>query len=396
MGYQRPDGGIGIRNKIAIISSVECSAVVAKKIAEKVPGAVAITHTGGCAQLGMDFQVTASTLVNLALNPNVYASLVVGLGCENMTSEMIRNRIEKTSSKPVESFDIQDVHGGTPGSVEKGAAIASQWAAEMAELEREPFDASQLVLGIKCGGSDGLSGVSSNPAVGIVSDRVVSAGGTSIMPEFTEWIGGEHLLAKRAVTPDVGERILGSINAFISEMLNRGLDFRVTQPTLGNKKGGLSTIEEKALGTIAKTGKSPIQGLFLYSERVPDPHGMWLLFEPGHDIEAMTGLAAAGAQAIIFTTGRGSPCGNILCPVIKVCANPITAEFMQENLDVDASGVVKGTQTVDELGDVIWERLLATINGEQTRAEILGHDEMAIWRGPDLTLSSFEALAKQP
>ncbi len=388
-GYQRENGTVGIRNKIAIVPSVVCSQHVANKIAEKVEGAVPLVNTGGCGQLGLDFQFTANVLAGVAANPNVYGAVVIGLGCENMTSDIIRKRIEQHGRTRVEAFDIQDVRGGSPAAIEKGIEIARKLAAEAKDCKREAFDLSNVVLGLECGSSDALSGISANPATGIASDRIVAAGGTSILPEFTEWVGTEHLLAARAANADVSNQVMTAIKAFLDEMESQGTDFRLTQPTLGNKKGGLSTIEEKSLGTIAKAGKAPIQGLFIYGGK-PKGKGLWLLLEPGLDIESMTGLAAAGAQAIIFTTGRGSPAGNIICPTIKVCGNPRTAEFMPENLDVDASTVISGTQTVEQLGEIIWEKLLDTLNGKHTKAEVHGHQEMAIWRVPPIPGKIFE------
>ncbi|MEX2683224.1 MAG: UxaA family hydrolase [Candidatus Sigynarchaeota archaeon] len=391
MGYERDNGTVGIRNKIAIVPSVICAQHVANRIAQKVDGAVALVNVGGCGQLGLDFQFTANVLAGCAANPNVYGAVVVGLGCENMTSDIIRKRIEQ-SRKRVESFDIQDVRGGSPGAIEKGIEIAKKMQSEASELKKEPFDFSHLVLGLECGSSDAFSGISSNPATGIVSDRIVRLGGTSILPEFTEWVGTEHLLAKRAVNDAVGRLIKDAIHAFLDEMERQGTDFRLTQPTLGNRKGGLSTIEEKSLGTIAKAGKLPIQGMILYGGK-PKGKGLWLLLEPGLDIESMTGLAAAGAQVIIFTTGRGSPAGNVISPTIKVTGNPNTSEYMGINLDVDASGVVTGKQSIDELGELIWDKLVKTCNGELTQAEKLGHEEMAIWRVPPVPGKIFEKFA---
>ncbi|MBN2151429.1 MAG: UxaA family hydrolase, partial [Candidatus Lokiarchaeota archaeon] len=303
----------------------------------------------------------------------------------------IRKRIEQ-ARKRVESFDIQDVRGGSPAAIERGVEIARRMAAEAAALKKEPFDFSHLVLGLECGSSDAFSGISSNPATGIVSDRIVQLGGTSILPEFTEWVGTEHLLAKRAVNDDVARLIKDGIQAFLDEMEAQGTDFRLTQPTLGNRKGGLSTIEEKSLGTIAKAGKAPIQGVVLYGAK-PRGKGLWLLLEPGLDIESMTGLAAAGAQLIVFTTGRGSPAGNVICPTIKVTGNPNTSEYMGVNIDVDANGVVTGKQEIGELAELIWEKLVKTCNGDLTQAEMLGHEEMAIWRVPPIPGKIFEKFA---
>ncbi len=387
LGYQRENGSVGIRNKIAILPSVVCSAVVAKRIASKVENAVSLEHQYGCAQLGIDFQYTVRTLAGLAINPNVYGAVVIGLGCESISSKILYNEIKK-SNKPVEYYDIQEVKGGSIAAIEKGVKIAKKMALEAEELKPEPFDFSHLVLGLECGGSDSISGITANPAVGIVSDKVIALGGTSILPEFTEWIGAEHLLMKRAINEEVARKIKKPIDVFLKGAKKLGIDFRGAQPTPGNIQGGLTTIEEKSLGTITKAGKAPIHGVIQYSEK-PAGKGLWLMVEPGLDVESMTGLAAAGAQVIIFTTGRGSPTGNPICPVIKLCGNPHTCEYMKINLDLDASKIITKGQSIEEFSKELWEKLKKTCNGEQTQTEILGHDEMALLRLPLWTVADF-------
>ncbi|MHA1191588.1 MAG: UxaA family hydrolase [Promethearchaeota archaeon] len=385
MGYERPRGKVGIRNKIAIIPSVICVNHVAEQIANKIDDAVAITHPLGCGQFGPDYSNTFRTLVGLGSNPNIYGVVVVGLGCENLKSKVLAKNI-KRAKKPVEFFDVQDIEGGSTAAIKYGLKIGNQMREEANELKKEPFDFSNLVLGLECGGSDSISGISANPAVGIVSDRVVELGGTSILPEFTEWIGTEHLLIKRAVNENVAQKIHDTITGFIENLKGLGIDFLGVQPTPGNIEGGLSTIEEKSLGNIAKSGKSPIQGILDYSEP-PKTKGLWLMLEPGLDIESMTGLAAAGAQIILMTTGRGSPCGNPVAPVIKLCGNPKTCDWMAENIDVDASPIIKGEKTMEELAEVLWLKMKKTLNGEQTQAEKLGFNDIAIWRN---TASPFQ------
>ena len=390
MGYQREDRTVGIRNKIAILPSVVCSAVVAKKVAEKVENSVALTHSFGCGHFGVDFEYTARTLAGLAINPNIFGALVIGLGCENIDSKILSRRIKK-SKKPVEFFDIQDVQGGTIASIEKGIKIGKKFAAEAKEIKKEAFDFSHLILGLECGGSDSISGITANPAVGIISDKIVELGGTSILPEFTEWIGTEHLLMKRAVNEEVAQQIKKPLNMFLNRIKKMGVDFRGTQPTPGNIKGGLTTIEEKSLGTIAKAGKAPIQGVVQYSEKPPGK-GLWLMIEPGLDVESMTGLAAAGSQLIVMTTGQGSPTGNPVTPVIKICGNPKTCDWMKCNIDVDASQIITEGKKVEDIADILWKKLKSTLNGEQTASEILGHDELAIWRLPAFGVETVDIL----
>jgi len=389
-GFERPKGEVGIRNKVVIMSSVVCANNVVKQIARQVKETIPITHPLGCGQFGPDFETTLRTLAGLGSNPNVYSVLVVGLGCENLTSKILARNIKKTK-KPVDFFDIQDVQGGSVAAVEKGIKIVKKMVKEAKELKREPFEFSELILGLECGGSDSISGISVNPAVGIVSDKVISLGGTSILPEFTEWIGTEDLLIKRAINKEVGNHIYSTLNGFIENLKNMGIDFLGVQPTPGNIKGGLTTIEEKSLGTIAKGGKSPIQGIIKYSER-PKGKGLWLMLEPGFDVESMTGLAAAGAQIIIMTTGRGSPCGNPISPVIKLCGNPNTCNKMLVNLDLDGSKIVLGEKSIENFAEELWEKLKLTCNGEKTRAEELGFNDIAIWR---CTASPFQYLHKK-
>lgn len=378
LGYQRPKGLVGIRNKIAILSSVVCVNHVAEQIAKNIENSVALTHPLGCGQFGTDFSYTVRTLAGLASNPNVYGVVIIGLGCENLTSNLLARHIKK-SKKPVEYFNLQDINGGTKVAIEYGIELGKKMAIEASELKREPFDFSYLVLGLECGGSDSISGITANPAVGIVSDKVVELGGTSILPEFTEWIGTEHLLMKRAINDKVAEKIHHPIKKFLENTMKMGIDFRGIQPTPGNIQGGLTTIEEKSLGTIAKAGKAPIQGILDYSVK-PRRNGLWLMIEPGFDVESMTGLAAAGAQVIIMTTGRGSPCGNPVAPVIKVCGNVRTCNWMKINIDVDASKIITENKSVENIADSLWEKLIKTCNGDLTKAEIFGFEDLAIWR----------------
>jgi len=378
LGYQRAKGKVGIRNKIAIISSVVCVNHIAEKIAYEIENCVAITHPLGCGQFGPDFSYTLRILVGLGTNPNIYGVIVVGLGCENLTSKLIAKNV-KRSKKPVEFFNMQDVRGGSKATVEKGIKIGKMMANEAKELKREPFDYSNLILGLECGGSDSISGITANPAVGLISDKIIELGGTSILPEFTEWIGTEHLLIRRAVNENIANKIHSTLNNFLESTMKLGIDFRGIQPTPGNIEGGLTTIEEKSLGTIAKAGKAPINGILDYSDS-PKGKGLWLMIEPGLDVESMTGLAAAGAQAIIMTTGRGSPCGNPVVPVIKICGNPKTCEWMANNIDVDASKIITENKRVEEIAEILWQKLKRICNGEKTYAEILGFEDIAIWR----------------
>ncbi|TFG04583.1 MAG: altronate dehydratase [Promethearchaeota archaeon] len=376
-GYERENGSVGVRNLIAIIPSVVCSSHAAKKIADSVPESVCLTHPYGCGHFGADWRRIVNTLSGLGSNPNVYASLVVGLGCENVTARVISQEIAKVGT-PTSFIDIQK-EGGTLKTVNRGVEIAKKWREEANKLHRKSFGLEKLVLGLECGGSDATSGIIANPAVGVASDAIVRAGGTVILPEFIEWVGTEQMLAKRCINPEDGELIIELINTFTNEAQKQGYNMRMIAP--GNIRGGLTTIEEKSLGTISKAGKAPIQGLISYSEKPPHP-GLWLMVEPGLDVESMTGLAAAGAQICTFTTGQGTPTGNAIMPVIKVTGNPETMDVMGDDIDLDATRIITGEETIESFGQKVLEEIIAVANGKPTIAEQIGHQEFAIWRMP--------------
>ena len=365
LGYSRSNGKVGIRNKIAVISSVVCANTVARRVAEKIGNAVAITHSHGCGQFQATrgFSNTFNILAGLGSNPNVYGALVVGLGCENLFSNELADKI-RVSEIPVESFNIQDVRGGTIGAIEKGLNICKGFDKEAKDLRREFFDFSHITLGLECGGSDATSGLTANPALGIVSDKIVNLGGTSILPEFPEWGGAVHLLSKRAINEKVAKNIERPFKRFAVE--NR---------SPGNIAGGLSTPEEKSLGNIAKAGKSPIQGVIKYTEKPGEKKGLWLMMEPGIDVISVTALAAAGANIIVFTTGRGTPFGSPVAPVIKICGNPKTCEFMGNNFDIDASKIITNNKTIEDISELLWKKLKNVCNGEETISERLGFEE---------------------
>jgi altronate dehydratase large subunit len=362
LGYHRQNGKVGIRNKIAVISSVVCANTVVRKVAEKIDNAVGITHPWGCGQRGKNFSNTFDILAGLGSNPNINSVLVIGLGCENLFSIDLANKIRE-SKKPVESYNIQDVKGGTISAIEKGVNICKRFDKEAKALKKESFDFSHITLGLECGGSDTTSGLTANPALGIVSDKLLNLGGASILPEMAEWAGTEHLLSKRAINVEVAKEI---------ERLFKGKLIENRSP--GNIAGGLSTPEEKSLGNIAKAGTAPVQGVIRYTEK-PKGKGLWLLKEPGLDVVSITALAAAGANIIVFTTGRGTPFGSPVAPVIKICGNPKTCDYMANNIDIDASQIITGDKSVGEIADLLWKKIGDVCNGEKTKAEILGFEE---------------------
>ncbi|PLC67936.1 carbohydrate hydrolase [Vulcanisaeta sp. EB80] len=376
LGYVRPDGKVGIRNHLLVMSTVICSSFVARRIADQVQGAVAIENPFGCGQLEPDLEITRRTLVNTAKNPNVGGVLVVGLGCEQIQADDLVREIEKTG-KPVEKVVIQEEDGGTPAAIEKGVRLLRKMAEEVLSQRPEEVDMSNLMLGVECGGSDATSGLASNPVVGYVADRVVDLGGTVILSETPEMIGAEDILANRAVSREVGERIVRTVRRWVELAASYNVDLVGTQPAPGNIAGGISTIEEKSLGAIIKGGSRPVQGMVDYAEEVRGK-GLWLMDTPGYDIMSVVGMAAGGATLVIFTTGRGTPTGNPIAPVIKVTANPQTARKMRENIDFDASTVILGQETIEQAGERLFKLVMDVARGKPTRAELLGFREFMI------------------
>jgi altronate dehydratase large subunit len=379
-GYRRHDGTVGIRNHVLILPTSICAAQVVVDLVRKVRGCVAACHAYGCCQVGADARLTFRTLLNTAANPNVGAIVVVGLGCEGLEPLAMLQAVEGLG-KPARGIVIQE-EGGSLKAVEQGLAIAERMAEELTAHAREEVSAASLLLGLECGGSDATSGLAANPALGVASDLLIQAGGTCILSETTESIGAEHVLARRAVDDQVRRTILDIVRACEERAIRMGEDLRGSQPTPGNIAGGITTLEEKSLGCIHKAGSAPIQGVLEYGE-VPTARGLYIMDTPGMDVESMVGLAAGGVQVMVFTTGRGTPTGNPIMPVIKATANRRTAERMADNIDLDLSGVIEGTLTIEQAGRRILDEILAVAGGKLTKAERLGHTEFSVYRiGP--------------
>lgn len=379
-GWRRSIGRFGIRNHVLVIPTSVCASEVASRIASAVPGAVATPHQHGCCQVGVDQEQTIRILIGIGANPNVGAVLVVSLGCEGITAARISEGI-KQAGTPVEALVIQE-SGGTSASITKGIQILQRFVPILAAMPKTTASVSELVLGLECGGSDASSGLVANPALGIASDRLVAAGGTSILSETTELIGAEHLLSPRCPDPAVAKDLGRMVAECEKRALATGCDLRGSQPTPGNIAGGLTSIEEKSLGCIHKAGEAPILSTLEAGER-PKSVGLHFMDTPGQDIESITSMLAGGANIIVFTTGRGTPTGSPIAPVIKTTANARTAQVMKENIDADLSGVVDGNMSLDQAGDLLWRQMLAAANGQETCAEKNGHREFAITRiGP--------------
>jgi altronate dehydratase large subunit len=379
-GYPRPDGKVGVRNHVLILPTITCATQAAHQITQLVQGTVSFIHQHGCAQVGVDYEQTFRTYVGLGKNPNVYGVVVLGLGCETHQARKIAAEIAK-SGKPVEVVSIQD-HGGTLSAIAEGAKIAAKMVQDASALQRELFDVSELIVGTECGGSDACSGISANPAVGVVSDMIVDHGGTAILAETTELIGAEHLLAERAADDRVAKRVYEVIQAMENRAIAMGVDIRTGNPSPGNIKGGLTTLEEKSLGAAAKAGSRPLQELIDYAE-TPTKKGLVWMDTPGHDIEQLTGMVAGGAQIVLFTSGRGTPTGSPIAPVIKIATNTPMFERMRENMDLNAGTIIDGTETIESVGKRIFDEVIQVASGKWTKAEILKQHDFGIWRiGP--------------
>lgn len=382
MGYRRANGEAGIRNHLLIIPTVICSNQVCSRIAQLVPDTVAIPHQHGCSQIGADKERTFNVLAGTGRNPNVGGVIIVSLGCEVVDPIALAEAI-KVTGKPVEVFGIQSV-GGSVKAIQHGTELAKRMRQELDRQEKVEIPLSELKVGVKCGGSDATSGLASNPALGVAADRLIQQGGSIVIGETTEIIGAEHVLAGRCRTPEISEQLYHIVNRFEKEVERMGADMRGGNPSPGNIAGGLTTIEEKSLGCISKCGTAPIEGVIEYAEQIPG-QGLYFMDSPGNDIECVSGMAAGGAHIVCFTTGRGTPTGSAVVPVIKITGNKQMYERMTDNMDVDVSDMLTGTLRLEEAGERIWEEIQEVSRGKLTKAEILGHQEFSINRiGPSL------------
>jgi altronate dehydratase large subunit len=378
-GFRRPDGRVGTRNHVLVVPTVICSSVVAERIATAAgPLGTALPHLAGCGQLGPDMRVTHETLAAYCQHPNVGAVVVVALGCEQVVAQMLAETARK-HGKRAEIVAIQ-AEGGTVRATEKGARIARALAAELDSQVRETCDASDLILSVKCGGSDYTSGLASNPALGRVTDRLVDLGGAAVLGEIAEIMGAEHVLAARATRASTAGQLIQIITRVEGEARALGLDIRGTQPSPGNIRGGLTTIEEKSLGATHKGGeRAALEDVVGYAAPITRK-GLTVMDTPGLDVESVTGMVGGGAQVVVFTTGLGTPTGNPIAPVIKVTGNARTARQMADNIDVDVSGIMDDTDTLDAAADRLFAEVLEVASGKATSAEALGHREFAIHR----------------
>jgi len=361
LGYKRSDGRYGVRNYVLVLSSVSCASGVVDAIGRALPDVVTINYSTGC---GLD-RIGIRTLTGLINNPNVGAVLVIGLGCEGTGSQRL---LESAQAKPAEALVIQR-DGGSTATTAKGIEIASRFLKELKDQPRVPAPVSELVVGLECGGSDALSGVTANPAVGVAADRFVELGATVILSETTEMIGTAHILKRRGATPELGEQVEKLVNDQQKRVRAALGDLAGLIIAPGNIEGGLSSIAEKSLGCITKGGTTPINEVVEYAQR-PSKRGLIIMDTPGYDIDSMAGLTAGGSQLILFTTGRGSIAGFPAVPVVKISSNSITYKNMPGDMDLNAGAIIDEDRTLDEVGQDIFDLSLSVANGRQTCAEV--------------------------
>jgi altronate dehydratase large subunit len=376
-GYRRPDGKAGVRNHVLVIPSVGCSQGTTQAIVRNLKGAVYLPNIYGCGQMAEDQELTRRTLVGFGINPNVFSVLVVGNGCESLPAKVIAEGIVP-SRKRVEYIVIQEA-GGSRKTVSLGRKIVKAMIRDADQLKREAIALRELVLGTECGGSDYTSGLTSNPALGAASDLLVQAGGTAILSETPELIGAERLIARRARTAEIGRSVLDATEWWEHEARKSGHDIREANPSPGNIEGGITTLEEKSLGCIYKAGTSPLQEAVSYACG-PTQKGLVFMDTPAHDIEQLTGMVAGGAQIVVFTTGRGTPAGSPIAPVIKVTGNRQLFHKMRDDLDLDVSPILMGKETIKEAGRRLLDAIIAVASGKETKSEKWKQRDFCIFR----------------
>jgi len=376
-GYKRQDGHVGVRNHVVVMPGVLCSEVATKKIVDKVEGLTYIYNPNGCVQNHKDTAVTLDILSGMIANGNVYGALIVGLGCETTQKNDYINAIKAKTNKPIFYISIQE-EGGIQKTVEAGVKIVESMKKEANKCVREEIDLSELILGLECGGSDSTSGFSANTVLGNTSDRIIDFGGTTVLSETSEAIGAEHILRFRGKTPEIGQRIYEAILKWEKDRYEEsGEDVRTNNPTPGNKEGGLTTLSEKSLGCIHKSGTRPFDGLYEYGQII-DKKGLFFLNATAYDVANVTALAASGAQIVAFTTGRGNPVGNPIVPVVKITGNHETFARLNDFIDIDTSDSITGVKSFEEIGGELLDYVISVCNGETVKAEDNGASEVAI------------------
>jgi altronate hydrolase len=390
MGYRRANGQIATRNYIGIVTTVNCSATAARQIARyfegdaladypNVDGVVAIVHGTGCGGMSGDgAEYIVRAIGGYADHANFAGVMVLGLGCEALQVPTLMKYCGLEEGDKLSVATIQDL-GGSNKTVQEGIARVKAMLPAANKVKREPIPASELTLALECGGSDGYSGISANPSLGAAADLLVRHGGTACLAETPEIYGAEHLLTRRAVSQEVAEKLIGKIKWWENYAATRGAELN-NNPSPGNKAGGLTTILEKSLGAAAKGGTTNLQDVYSYGERI-SKKGFVFMDTPGYDPASITGMVAGGANVVCFTTGRGSVYGCKPAPSIKLATNSAMYNRMADDMDINCGQVVDGDLTVQEMGEQIFQTILATASGEQTKSERwgLGDDEFVPW-----------------
>jgi len=374
-GYRRPDGRVGVRNHVVVLPVDDLSNRAAEGVAALIPGAIPLPHPYGRLQFGEDLELTFRTLSGHGANPNVYGAVVIGI--EPKWTERVASEIAR-AGKPVETFSLEGY--GDLRTIERASRAAYRLMQEASELEREPVEVRELVLSIKCGESDPTLGLAGNPALGQVVDLLVDAGATVIFGETSELTGAEHLIAERCATPEVREAFLRTYRDYVSMIETKGADLLGSQPTEGNIRGGLTTIEEKALGNVQKTGSRPVRKILRPAEPVEPGKGLVFMDSSSAAAEMITLAVAGGSVLHFFTTGQGNVVGHPLVPVIKISPNPKTCETMAEHIDVPLPDLLVGEIGLEEAASRILDVFERTVRGRLTAAELLGHKEFVLTR----------------
>jgi altronate dehydratase large subunit len=373
--FKRDNGQWGLRNHVLIMPLHSALSSTARAIADGSNGAVAISHDWS-GEVDNDLSRIIVTLSGYAANPNNFAVLFLTVG-SNQENEIIAGAAS-LGLKRFSNLALAEI-GSMEGLQIKAIELANNYCAQASKEERVPAPWSALVLGLECGGSDALSGITANPALGVASDRLVELGATSVLGETTEILGAEHLLAARAIDPEVGVRIVAMVSRYEASINYEGIDIRGAQPSRGNIEGGLSTLEEKSLGAAKKAGNAPLTGVLEFGEK-PTTTGLYFMDTPGHDIEQLAGFGAGHINIVVFTSGRGTPTGSAIMPTIKVSTNTPMYQAIPDLIDLDAGTIADGLETLAQVGDRIFDEILAVANGRQTKAELGGHHEFALSR----------------
>ncbi len=373
--FERSDGRWGLRNHVLILPLHSAFSATARKIADESNGAVAVSHDWS-GEIDADFDRIVKTISGFAANPNNFATIFITIGTPNELG--IIELARKLGLSKAEVLNVAEL--GSMGKIaDIGLQMANSLLKEAKAVSRISAPWSAIKLGQECGGSDALSGITANPALGVASDRLVELGSSSVLGETTEILGAEHLLAARAITPEIGAQIVETVARYERSINYEGIDMRGAQPSRGNIEGGLTTLEEKSLGAAKKAGSAQFSGVFEFADQVTKP-GLYFMDTPGHDTEQLTGYGAGGINIIVFTTGRGTPTGSAIVPTIKVATNTTMADAIPDLIDLNAGTIADGLKTLNDVGGELFDLILEVANGQLTKAEKGLHHEFSLSR----------------